>query len=117
MTEKLVPNTVEKDRIVKVATRTAEDERRNLTSAVLIDKLLMELKKVKLNNPNVKMQLDHDIMHLFGDQLDPISQKYGNNYNQLLDEYSKAIYSKFNSYGTFTLDHQRMLREFIEERF
>lgn len=59
------------------------------------------------------MQLDPDITYLFGDQLDPLSQKYGNNYNQLLDEYSRAVLSRFNTNGTFTPDHQRMLREFI----
>jgi len=64
-----VQNTIEKPQIVKVPTRTSEDEKRNLSSAILIDKLLMELKKVKLNNPNVKMQLDPDVMYLFGDQL------------------------------------------------
>ncbi len=40
MSEKMVQNVVEKDRIVKVPTRTAEDDQRNLASAVLIDKLL-----------------------------------------------------------------------------
>lgn len=40
MSEKIVQNVVEKDRIVKVPTRTAEDDQRNLASAVLIDKLL-----------------------------------------------------------------------------
>ncbi len=54
---------------------------------------------------------------MFGPLLEPVSKNYGNNYNQLLDEYSRAIYNKFNTYGTFTMDHQRMLKEYIEERF
>jgi hypothetical protein len=31
------------------------------------------------------MRLDPDIALIFGDQLEPISSKYGNNYNQILD--------------------------------
>lgn len=41
MTEKVVQSIVEKDKIVKVPTRSSDDERRGLASAVLIDKLLM----------------------------------------------------------------------------
>jgi hypothetical protein len=52
-----------------------------------------------------------------GEQLDPVSSKFGNNYNQMLEEYSKSIFARFNMYGTWTPDHQRMLREFIDERF
>jgi len=36
-----VQSVVEKDKIVKVPTRSSDDERRGLASAVLIDKLLM----------------------------------------------------------------------------
>lgn len=51
-TEKVVQSVVEKDRIVKVPTRSSDDEKRGLASAVLIDKLLMEVKKLKQMNPN-----------------------------------------------------------------
>lgn len=54
---------------------------------------------------------------MFGNILEPNSKSYSGNYNQLLDEYSRAIYNKFNTYGTFTPDHQKMLREYIDERF
>lgn len=108
---------VEKDKIVKVPVRSSDDERRGLASAVLIDKLVMEIKKLRQTNPNPSYRIDQDLIQIFGEQLDPISSKYGNNYNQLLDEYSKSIYSRFNMHGTWTLDHQRMLREFIDERF
>jgi hypothetical protein len=53
------------------------------------------------------VELDPEIIHLFGSQLD--SQKYGSNYNQLLDEYSKAVYSKFGS-SVPTTEQQHMLR-------
>ena len=56
-------------------------------------------------------------MEIFGSQLNPISGEYGNNYNRLLDEYTRAIYSRFNSKGTWTSDHQSMLRQFINDRF
>lgn len=110
MTEKVVQNILEKDRIVRVPTRSAEDERKSLASAVLIDKLLNELKRVRLSNPNVQMNLDPEIVQIFGSQLEPVSSKYGNNYNQLLEEYERAIFNKFNSYGAFTQGHQLMLR-------
>lgn len=43
----------------------------------------MEVKKLKQNNPGYK--LDSDLVQIFGDNLDPISSKYGNNYTQLLE--------------------------------
>jgi len=77
---------------------------------VLIDKLLMEVKKLRQTNSNSQYKFDSELVQIFGDQLEPVSSKYGNNYNQLLDEYSKTIFSRFNMYGTWTLDHQRMLK-------
>lgn len=41
MSERMVEKTVEKDRIVKVPVTSADDEKRNLASAVLIDKLII----------------------------------------------------------------------------
>ncbi len=67
MTEKVVQSVVEKDKIVKVPIKSSEDERRALASAVLIDKLLMEVKKLKQGNPQYK--IDPDILIIFGDQL------------------------------------------------
>lgn len=68
------------------------------------------MKKLRQANPSSQYRIDQDLIQIFGDQLEPVSSKYGNNYNQLLDEYSKSIFSKFNMYGTWTLDHQRMLK-------
>ena len=66
-------NVVEKDRIVKVPVSSADDEKRNLASAVLIDKLIIELRRLKKANPNIKMELDQEVMEIFGSQLNPIS--------------------------------------------
>lgn len=115
--EKMVQTIVEKDKIVKVPVQTADDERRGLASAVLIDKLVMELRRMKQSNPNSQYKIDPELVMIFGNQLDPISSKFSNNVNELLDEYSKTIFARFNMYGTWTNDHQRMLKEFIEERF
>lgn len=124
MNEKVVNNTEYRDRLVKVPTRTTEDERRNFASAVLIDKLLSELKRVKNLNPNVQYNLDPEILEIFGAQLEPLSSKYpynsnpnssnynpnNPNYNQILDEYYRAIFTKFNTAGPFTIAHQQMLK-------
>jgi hypothetical protein len=58
MTEKVVQSVVEKDKIVRVPTTSADDERRGLASAVLIDKLLMELKRLRTSNPNSSFKFD-----------------------------------------------------------
>lgn len=108
---------MEKDRVVRIPVSSAQDEKRNLASAVLIDKLIIELRKMKKANPSYKMELDQDIMEIFGSQLNPISSEHGNNYNKLLDEYSNAIHSRFSSAGNWTPDHQQMLKEFINDRF
>lgn len=117
ISEKVVQNVVEKDRVVRVPVSTIEDEKRNLASAVLIDKLIIELRRLKKANPNIKFDLDQDIMEIFGSQLNPISGEYGNNYNKLLDEYSRAIHTRFSSAGNWNTDQQLMLREFINDRF
>ena len=85
MTEKVVQSVVEKDKIVRVPTTSADDERRGLASAVLIDKLLMELKRLRTSNPNSSFKFDEELISIFGEQLEPISIRHGNNYNQLLD--------------------------------
>lgn len=72
---------VEKDKIVKVPVQTADDERRGLSSAVLIDKLLMELRRMKQSNPNSQYKIDPELVMIFGDQLEPVSSKFGNNVN------------------------------------
>lgn len=70
----------------------------------------MSLKRAKSSNPNIQNAIDPEVIDMFGPLLEPVSKNYGNNYNQLLDDYSRAIYNKFNTYGEFTLDHQRMLK-------
>lgn len=66
MSEKVVQSIVEKDKIVRVPTRNSDDERRGLASAVLIDKLLMELKKLKMSSPNSQYKFDPDLVLIFG---------------------------------------------------
>lgn len=62
----MVQSVVEKDKIVKVPTRSSDDERRGLASAVLIDKLLMEVRKLKQSNSNSQYRIDQDLVQIFG---------------------------------------------------
>lgn len=77
----------------------------------------MEIRKLRQENPNSKVKLDPDVLEIFGETLESISGRHGNNYTQMLDEYSRSIFAKFNTYGPWTTDHQRMLKDYIEERF
>lgn len=89
--EKVVQSVVEKDRIVKVPTQTMEDERRSLASAVLIDKMLMQIKKLRQMLPaSTQYNFDPDILLIFGANLDSISGKVGDKGG---DEKSKQKYN------------------------
>lgn len=69
ISEVKVDKIVEKEKLVKIPVNTSDDSQRNLASAVLIDKLVNELRRFKLANPKMDWQLDDDILKIFGAQL------------------------------------------------
>lgn len=56
--EKIVEKVVEKDRIVALSKNDDRSVKMELTLSLLVEKLIMELKRVKKENPNLKLQLE-----------------------------------------------------------
>lgn len=112
--EKEVEKQVETKRIVPVPVGSGEhDLRMELSKAILIEKLILELKRLKEENPQIKFQLDEDIKLIFGSELKTSSNLVGSDFNRLITDYSNSIQSKFKSMGGWTMDHQFMLNSFL----
>lgn len=91
-----------------------QDTRMELSKAILIEKLITELKRIKEENPRINLHLDEDIKLIFGSELNTSSNLVGGDFNKLISEYSTTVQSKFKSMGGWTMDHQFMLNSFLE---
>lgn len=98
-----------------------QDERSikmELTLSLLVEKLILELKRVKRDNPNVNLQLEDDVRLIFFEDLGTGSNSLvSGDMNNKLKSFSDSIYRKFESLGSWSFDHQMMLNSFLQERF
>lgn len=115
--EKIVEKIVEKDRIVSLAKSDDRSVKMELTLSLLVEKLIMELKRVRKDNPNVKLQLEDDVNLIFFSELDSQSQMNSGEFSGKLKSFSDSVYRKFESLGAWSVDHQLMLNSFLQERF
>lgn len=56
----------------------------SLSKAILIEKLILELKRIKDENPRINLQLDEDIKLIFGSELGTVSGLAGNDFQKLI---------------------------------
>lgn len=118
MREVEVEKEVEKRKVVSVPGGSSEESLRlELSKAILIEKLILELKRIKEENPHLRLHLDEDIKLIFGSELNTRSNIMGADFNSMITDYSNSIQNKFRSMGGWTRDHQLMLNSFLEERF
>ena len=82
----------------------------------MVEKLIIELKRIKKDNPNVNLQLEDDVKLIFFD-LDQGSGLVSADFNGKLKSFSDSVYRKFESLGSWSVDHQMMLNSFLQERF
>lgn len=123
--QRIVP--VERERIVErevpravvVPTRDSESMKNHLAHTLLIEKLILELKRVKKENNNVKLQLDNDInLFFFTELYDQPGFNAGGNFQDGLNNYTKEAIAKLNALGgNWTSDHELMLTTILQERF
>ena len=117
--EKVVEKEVNKP--VLVPTATAESIKTETSYAVLIDKLISEIKRIKSSNNGVRLELDEDIQLMFfsdlldgNKQLRNLSPELGSQ----LRSYKESQKSKLYSLGkTWSNDHELMLNTILDERF
>lgn len=63
------------------------------------------------------MKLDEDVNLIFFSDLNVGSSLVSGDFNIQLKTFSDAIQRKFESLGSWTVDHQIMLNSFLQERF
>lgn len=66
-TEKIVEKEV--DRAVLVPTKDSDVIRNELAMSVLIEKLILEIKRIKQSNPSLQLSLDDDVILVFFTEL------------------------------------------------
>ncbi len=84
---------------------------------MLVEKLILELKRIKKDNPNMSFNLEDDVKLIFFTELDSGSKAIGEDMNAKLKSFSDTVYRKFEALGNWSLDHQLMLNSFLQERF
>lgn len=115
-TEKIVEKEV--DRAVLVPTKDSEIIRNELALSVLIEKLILEIKRIKKENSSLKLNLDDDVLLVFFTELYDQQFKSQASFSQSLKEYTQTAVSKFTQMGgNWTYDHELMLNTILEERF
>jgi hypothetical protein len=83
----------------------------------LAEKLILELKRIKKENPAINFGLEDDVKLIFLNEFDSGSKIIDSDFNLKLKSYSDGIQRKFESLGNWTHDHQLMLNSFLQERF
>lgn len=80
-----------------------------------MEKLILELKRVKTAYPAVNLDLEDDVRLIFFNELEG---KVGEGEMGLkLKSFSDSVNRKFESLGAWSMDHQLMLNSFLQERF
>ena len=106
---------VEKDKIVALP-KDDRSVKMELSLSLLVEKLILELKRIKKQNPNLSLELEEDVRLLFFTELDGPSGIEGD-LSHKLRTFSESVNRKFESLGPWTKDHQLMLNSFLQERF
>ena len=108
---------VEKDRIVSLPGRDDRSVKMELSLSLLVEKLIGELKRVKKQNPNINLELEDDVRLLFFTELDSQNANIQGDLSGKLKSFSDSVHRKFESLGSWSMDHQLMLNSFLQERF
>jgi len=88
-----------------------------LSLSLLVEKLILELKRLKRDNPNINFDLEDDVRLLFFTELDGPVKGVDAEFSAKLRSFSDSINRKFESLGPWSVDHQLMLNSFLQERF
>lgn len=116
-TEKIVEKEV--DRAVLVPTQDGYSLRNEFAMSLLVEKLIHEIKRIKKENPNIKLSLEDDVALIFFTELhDKQTINISTDFQANLSRYTEDAVRKFtNTGGKWTSDHEIMLNTVLSERF
>lgn len=75
------------------------------------------MKRLQKTNPNIKFDLEDDVRLIFFSELDGTGSALEGDLTNKLKSFSDSVYRKFQSLGSWSMDHQLMLNSFLQERF
>lgn len=112
---------VEKEinKAVLVPTKDSASLRSELALSLLVEKLILEIKRIKKDNPNVTLKLDDDVGLIFFTELyNKQSISVSTDFTNSLKQYTDSAISKLKQLGgSWTSDHELILNTVLEERF
>lgn len=93
--------------------------RGELALSLLVEKLILEIKRIKKDNPSVKLSLDDEIALIFFTELyDKQNVNLSGDFQSNLKKYTEDAIRRFTKNGgKWTSDHELMLNTVLAERF
>ena len=112
--EKIVE--VEKNKIIALP-KDDRSLKMELSLSLLVEKLIMEIKRLKRDYPNINLNLEDDVNLIFFSELGGSGRAVEGDLSLKLKSFSDSVNRKFESLGSWSIDHQLMLNSFLQERF
>ena len=99
--------------------KSAEEKKEELSRVMLIDQLLSALRKIESDHKpvNLKNYLEEDVMDMFGVVFNGSINNVTESFTRNLRKFTSAICKKFDKLDGWTIEHEDMLKSFIDERF
>lgn len=91
--EKIVE--VEKEKIVTLPTQDERSIKMEMSLSLLVEKLILELKRIKHDNPNIVYNLEDDVRLIFFAELDGAGQAMEGDMKNKLASFSSSVNRKF----------------------
>jgi len=120
--QRIVP--VDRDRIVEKEIERGvlvpvNNVRNELAMSLLVEKLILEIKRIKKDNPNIRLSLDDEIGLIFFTELfDKTNINLSGDFQSNLKRYVEQAIAKFTKAGgKWSTDHELMLHTMLGERF
>jgi hypothetical protein len=92
---RIVEKIVEKDRIVHVPRQDERSLKMELSLSLLVEKLILELKRIKKENPRVAFDLEDDVRLIFFTELEGPTQGMEGDLSGKLRAFSDSVNKKF----------------------
>lgn len=109
---------VEKERNVPilVPTKDSISVRNELSLSLLVEKLITEIKRLKNDNPSLRLGLDQDVLLIFFSELvEGGSVRLGEDLSKQLVSYKESMYNKLLKYGkTWNTDHEEIFNTVLQ---